>query len=788
MKRRDFIKIGGVVGAGTLLVDGCSTPIKTATALVPEDAPIPGAEEWLMSVCTECNGGCGAMVRVVDGHAKKVEGNPAHPINKGKTCARGQATLQALYNPDRLQKPRKRVGRRGDPQAWQEITWDEAIKIATEHLQALRQQNKPHAFVFLTGALRSHLQILISRFMTAYGSPNQIVYEPFGNTAVAMANKLNTGDPAFAVHDVENANFVLSFGANFLETYLSPVRYSLGFGHLRQGRPGLRGRVAQIESRFSLTAANADEWIPVKPGNEGDVALAIAHIMISENLYDKDFVALHTTGFEVFKEKLTTEYTPENVSVRSGVPVSRLYALARRFATHRPSLAWGGDAAAAHTNGVTAMMAVNALNALNGSYGRPGGIYFDPSPPLTPLPDILRDAVASQGLSKARIDGMSSIGPSAIMSESPGSLFSRLHAGEESYPMELLFLYAANPVFTEPGLATFRKTLERIPFIVSFSSFMDETTSLADLVIPEPASFERWVDDIPSPGVGVPMITLGKPVVKPLYGATPPKENLSMGDALLAMATSLGGTISASMPWATYADLLKASVLGLFQQKRGSVVEEDFDSFWDTLQQKGGWWDLSGKKEAVFKTPSGKFEFMPAGVKFLHITAQFEGNTQDYPFHLNIYPTMTFSDGRGANRPWLQELPDPMTSIAWNSWVEINPQTADRLGLADDDWVWVESPQGRLQCPVHRYAGAMPDVISLPVGQGHQEYGRYARQRGANPLQLVTKQVDVLSGATAWAATRARLVKVGGKARVARIGFDRMPARGEHKIPVKSHT
>lgn len=767
MKRRDFIKLGGVVGAGTLIVDGCNKPLKTAAKMVPEDVPIPGAEDWFPSVCTECAGGCGLLVRMVEGNARKVEGNPLHPINQGKTCARGQAVLQRLYNPDRLQRPLKQTGSRGDKNGWKEITWDEALNMVAGTLRALRQQEQAHALAFLTGALRGHMPVLIARFMGAYGSPNYIVHEPFGNAAVLLANQLNMGYGAFAAHDIENTNFLLSFGANFLETYRSPVRYNLGYGHMRQGRPGLRGRVVQVESRFSLTAANADEWLPSKPGAEGAVALAIAYVMIKENLYDKDFVAAQTHGFDAFKEAVLADYAPDKVAAYSEVPVEKIQAVARRFASTRPSLALGGDSAAAQTNGVTAMMAVNALNALVGIIGKPGGLFFDPPPPLAALPEAPKDAVAAKGLSMAPVAG-----------DRTASVAERLLGGRP-YPIQAMFLYETNPVFTEPGAAAFRKALQKIPFVVSFSAFQDESTALADLILPEMTPLERWVDDIPAPGIGIPTVTVAKPALKPLY-----KDTQATGDFLLTLAKNLGGDVAAALPWPTYAELLKASCQGLFQQKRGSVVEEDFESFWETLQQKGGWWDPTYKKDVVFKTPSGKFEFQPPAVSALHSAAAFEGDASAYPFHLHIYRSMALTDGRGANQPWLQELPDPMTSIAWNNWVEISAKDAQALGLKDDDWVWVESALGKIKLPVQIYIGTMPGVVNIPVGQGHETYGRYAGARGANPLSIVTRLTEPLSGASAWAATRVKITKAGGRARLARVGHDRVHTEGEHKRPI----
>jgi molybdopterin-containing oxidoreductase family iron-sulfur binding subunit len=148
---------------------------------------------------------------------------------------------------------------------------------------------------------------------------------------------------------------------------------------------------------------------------------------------------------------------------------------------------------------------------------------------------------------------------------------------------------------------------------------------------------------------------------------------------------------------------------------------------------------------------------------------------------LHLYQSLAFSDGRGANQPWLQEMPDPMTTVCWGSWVEINPKTAERLGLKENDLVWVESPHGKIQAPVLLYAGARPDTINMPVGQGHEAYGRYAERRGANPIKILAPLVESGSGQLAWAATRVKLSKAEGSGRLVKFGFDRQHTEAEKR-------
>ncbi|MCM3880242.1 MAG: molybdopterin-dependent oxidoreductase [Vicinamibacterales bacterium] len=755
MKRRDFLKTGGVVGTAGLILDGCGKPQELIPLLVGEDTFVPGEEGWIRSVCQQCAAGCGINVRVMQGQsvrtidgqqkrvkavqAKKIEGNPDHPISMGGTCARGQAGVQALYHPDRIRTPLKLSGPRGSGQ-YQAITWKEAQQQLVTQLQ--QQQAAPQAITMLTGRRnRGTMGTVIERFAAGLGSTNVVSYDPFDPAPIRKAMELTTGVAKLPAVDFANAMYLLSFNANLFETFLSPVRNIYAYGMFRQGRPGMRGKFVHAEPRLSQTAACADEWLPIKPGTEGLLALAMAHVIVNEKLYDADFVNQKTNGFAAWSATLAN-YAPATVAGQVDVPAEKIERIAREFAQRRPSVAVGDS------RDVASLTAIYALNALVGAYGTKGGILRDsaesPGPaPATAGPDIHRF-----------IDGAGGV--------------------------KALLLFDANPLFTLPEAKKLQTALSAVPFIASFSSFLDETAVMADLILPNHHSLERWIDDVPEPGVGFPIRTLGQPVVEPRW------DTRDTGDVLIETAKALGGKVAEALPYETFAAAVKESFRTVHALNTGSTVDPDFDAFYKKVTEAGGWWATPPTAaEGSGLRAEGK-TLTPAKVNFVMpqapVTARaFAGDPQQFPFALHLYASAAFADGRTAHLPWLQEMPDPMTTVMWGSWVEINPDTARKLEIHEGDVLMIRSAQGTIELPAYIYPGLRPDVISIPVGQGHTQYGRYASSRGANPLTLATSALDTASGAVVQAGVRVGVAKAGRVEEIIRFGNPE--ARDHHEEP-----
>ncbi len=792
LSRRTVLKALGAVTAAAALYKFSpkGSILKSLSSGQETQLPTPQTENRIRSVCQLCPASCGISVRVVDGRAVKIEGNSLHPNNQGALCPEGLAGLQVLYNPDRITGPLRREGG-----TWESISWDEAIGLVVSRLRELRDQGQAHTCVFMHDGQRGPMSDLIARFCQAYGTPNSVAVGNVRADGPPLAHYLMQGWNDHAGYDWEDANYLLCFGGSFLEAWQPTVRQLRAYSHMRRGRPGARAKMVQIEPRLSVTAAKADEWIPITPGTEGVLALGIAYIVLYEELYDKEFIEDHTFGFEDwtdeggeehigFRTMVLRDYEPEKVAGITGVPVATIWRLGREFAANKPAVA-AGDVSE-QTNGLFSQMAVQALNALGGSVAVPGGMIRQRDVPLTPWPEVVLDRIAAQGITMPRVDHAGSEKyplAESVYQAIPGSV-----SRGDPYEVGLLFLHRTNPLYSGPNVRGFYEAFDRIPFIVSFSPFMDESSERADLILPDCTYLEKWFYASLEPSLGYPVLGLAQPVVEPLY------NTINSGEILLTIARELGGSVAASFPWADFEELLQFRLRGVFEGGRGLMVRGSFEEFWDELRARGLWYDPPyefEQWEEVLTTPSGRLEFysqqlrdaletlaghdaqkLEALLEELQLQARgdellmphyeparFVGDENEYPFHLNVYELIPYAEGGGATAPWMQEIFGLHIKEVWDSWVEINPGTAGGLGIADGDEVWVESPVGRIKTKARLYPGAMPTVVNMPLGQGHQATGRWAQDRGANPNEIIADESDLLAGLPAGLATRVKVYR-----------------------------
>jgi len=728
MDRRTFLQLSGLTAAVAALAGCKSANEKLIPYLIPPDEGItPGIANYYASSCRSCPAGCGILVRVSEGRAKKIEGNPEHPVNRGRLCGRGQAVLQELYHPDRVPQPLKRTGARGSGE-FTKITWEEALTLLVGQLKNLQREKATDRLCLMTPQLTGTLAELTTRFMRSYGSPNHVSYELLGPDWLRTANRKSFGQQNLPYYDMSETRYLLSFGADFVESHLSPVQYGYAFGRMRQGRDTVRGHFTYVGGRMSLTAASADRWMPARPGSEGVLALGMARLILAESLYDRASIAANGLHVETLLQGLRA-YDPARVAEETGLTQQAIAEVAREFAMTRPSMAMAGEAVAFQSNGPESVRAVQLLNVLVGNLNHTGGIYPDngsPDGPTNSFGELL-------------------------------SLVKKMRAGKIKSA-----LIHGDPVHTIPPATGFQEALSKVPFIVSFSSLLDDTALQADLVLPDHAALESWGDVIPVAGTRDGVVGLLQPVVMPVF------DTRQFPEVLMTAAHELGGQTKAAFPHESYLDLLKAEM----KKRAGFAGGGDFETKWADLLRKGGLFKKGHDQEKGFRWQSGAGLPDPAN-------PDFSGNEKKFPLHLSVYPSTAFYDGRGASLPWLQQLPDPMTTVVWDSWIEINPKTAAELGINFGDLVEVTSPQGSLRVPAVIYPGIRPDMVAIPLGQGHRDRGRYAKARGANALTLVAMIMEGTKPQPAWNATRVRVKRISDKGGLVTAGNPQGSYRSE---------
>ena len=696
--------------------------------------PVPpdGAADYVNSTCMLCPGGCGISVRKIDDRVVKIEGAADHPINNGGICMLGLSGAQLLYSPTRVPTPLKRVGDRGQGQ-WQTISWSEAVSEVASKLADIRAQGKPQSLACIAAKDTGTVPRLLQRFLSAYGSPN-FIRMPSVNDAYEAVLRLTEGTRGYAGVDVENADFILSFGCAILDGYGSPVRMF----QANSGWKEKHATLVQIEPRLSNTAAKSDQWVPITPGTEADLALALAQVIIAKGRYHHDFINLHTEGFDAFAKMLNEKYTPEAVAGLVGLEAAAITDLAVRFMKAGKPLALLGRGKGQSPGSLKEALAVHSLNALMGGINQPAGVFSVPIYDYIQWPSVSHDSIAVAGLRNPRMDGAGS-GDYPHASYLATRLSAALTTSAE--PLQALLVADGNPCYALPDSEAVKAALDKIPFVVSFSSFMDETALQADLILPNHFFLERFEDVPVTASLVQQTIGLCRPVVAPQL------DTQHLGDTIIQIAQEIGGTVAEALAWSDYT----------------SCLNESLGHRWNALDQKGyligedtpeGW-------SAGFGTPSGKFVLMDQtiGAIYLAEEAAPEGDAGTYPLLLVPYDTIRLASSTIGDPPFMMKTVPDTVLKGLDGLVEVNPQTAAQLGLAQDQPAVLTTPKGSARVRVYLSQGLPPGLLAMPRGLGHTAYDQYLAGKGVNVNQLIGPVEDPASGLDAAWGIRAKLAK-----------------------------
>ena len=680
LKRRDFLKILGLAGTSSVL--GCSStaPNHLIPYLNPPEDIIPGEANWYASTCRQCPGGCGLLAKNRDGRVVKVEGNPLHPVSKGKLCARGQASLQGLYNPDRIPGPLMR-NRKGELVP---VTWDQGEKTLVRTLNELVDKGRGERIVFIDELMNGALKDLASLWLSEMGSPDLLLYEPFAYEPLRLANKMLFQFDGIPHYRIDQADFLISFNAGFLETWVSNLEFARRFASYHSLRPEGKNPFVFVGSRLSLTANNADQFICVPPGDEYLIAVGLLRIMLDEGL-----VGHFLSGQKAWLTKALQDFSLAEISQKTGVRVQVIRDLALRFIRAERPLALAEGTGLSGPRAFETALAANLLCRV-----KPGTkqvIDFNGKTALSQTAPLARMKELSERMKKNEID--------------------------------LLLLGQVNPAFALPFSTEFQEALKSVPQVVSFSSYWDETSRLAHLVLPRHTFLESWGDYSPREGV----FNLLQPVMGPVF------QTRHLGDVLISSGKKIHG--EDKFPWKDFHLFLKESWV-----KRGKAMGPDLapEEFWQKAMERGGVWKEKDSKTNGFLPPLKPFPLAFPGIEPVPSSAK--------QLDLTVYPTIQFFDGREANRPWIQELPDPLTQMTWDGWLEIHPETAREMDIQKGDLLLVRSAFGSREVPAYPIPTVPPRTLAMPIGQGHWNYGRYADGRPANPLSLLPPAIDLKTG------------------------------------------
>lgn len=702
---------------------------------------IPGQEtgiEIKKSICTICDPQtqCGLNLYVKDGKIIKVEGSKENPHNGGTLCSKGAATRQYVYHQDRLKTPMKRVGPRGSGK-FEAISWDEALDTIAQKLNQAKEEFGPESVVFYAGYTK-WMRAFLHRLAHAFGSPNYITESSTCAQAMFMGQKLNFGMGGFP--DVKNAKCLLVWSSNPFYTNTNQAR-----GLLAAKENGLK--IITVDPRYSPMAAQADIHLQLRPGTDGALALAMAHVIINEGLYDQEFVNNYSYGFEEYREYVR-EFTPEKGEELTGVPAEKIRAAARLYATAKPAAIMpSASPVVHHTNGVQNYRAVFALIGLTGNFDIRGGNFADP-PSYLYMSAGFRSKFEEFCHPKKWDEMAPRVGDdkfpvwSHLVDEGQGMQLPFQIRSEKPYPIKAMLCFGINyRMWPDPKFMA--ESMEKLDFIANVDLFMTESCKYADIVLPACSSVERSeMRCYPER-----YIIYTQPAIEPLY------ESRSDADIIYDLAARLGvdDPLFAAGYEASLDFILEPSGMTIEELKKhpaGMPVPNPINMPEKKYKQKG------------FPTPSRKMEFKSlilekyAGtfgyeaLPVYHAPKYSQETTpelaQEYSFILNTGSRLPmFVHTRTFRLPWTKSLrPEPAA--------DINPLDGKKLGILQGDQIKIATPKGEITVKANLTNTVLPGVVHM--------YHAYA-EADVNSL-MEADYLDPLSGYPGYKSFLCKIEKV----------------------------
>lgn len=724
MDRRRFLKVaaGGAAGAGVATSAYFLTSSGGKRPSAPQRSEIP-------TTCEMCVNKCSVIAVVEDGVIRKLNPNPENPKSRGMLCARGNAGIQQVYDPARLKRPLIRAGARGEGK-WRPVTWDQAFDFAAEKLLAVKERYGPQGSLW--SSTESFQEGFFKNLGLAFGSPNVARHPTLCLASVNLAYSLTFGTvPSF---DLLNARYVIMSGANRLEAFITPDTMDL-IASARERK----ARLIYLDPRFTVTAAKADEWYPIRPGTDQAFLLALLHVIVGENRYDKEFVDRYCVGFDRLVEHVKP-YTPEWAEAETEIPARDIVRIAREFADAAPrAVYYAGRRSSWTSNDFQMRRAQAILNAVVGNWDRQGGMVPNAAVELGELLFLPWDDPTAP-----RVDEIEKNFPLAARGDGAYLKLRENVLAGAPYPVKAWMIHKQDPMNMLPDQAKTLRMLEQMDLVGVIDIQMSDTAWYADVVFPESTYLERQDPLEVQPGIW-PVVVYRQPVIPPLHDTKPTLEIVQGLAKRLHLAQYFDYTIE---QWV--GEQVKALPLDLpleHLKTHGVYVPPGFPNYGSTLSPDHRFVTKSGKIE-IFSERLQEAGYDPLPV--------YRAPQQPPPgkFRLILGRRAYFTQANTSNNPWLHAF-EPENDL-W-----LHPSAAEAIGVQQGDHVEVSSSVGRVRLKARVTQEIRPDCVFLLHGYGKRSrWQRLVCGVGASDAEILETAWDAVSGGAAFHETFVKVRKV----------------------------
>ncbi len=722
--RREFLKMAAVSAAFVGLLGRKEDIVLNALKLQSSiEWPKPTIMEKFYTTCGVCHSNCGIIAYTQDGVIKFVEGNPKDLHSGGKMCAKGIAGSYLPYAPDRLKYPLKRTNSEKDidvDPGWVTISWDEALDITANKLKEIKETYGPQSIIFIANPTSYG-----ERLRKAIGSPNKITHHDTCIITHVVVQKFTIGAKLWS-YDFPNSKYILCFGWD----QPSKAKVTLTRRFIKGRENG--AKVVVINPLTTLMSSQADEWIQIVPGTDLAFALAMINVILSEDLYDKDYVEKYT-NFKEHEDEIrswASQYTPEWASEITGVPAETIRRIAREFATTKPSVIpvhKRDPPGPNYANSWKLAHAIIILNALVGSIDNVGGWLFTKDVKFPSLDKVFPPPSYPEPPVKEDICGRSKL---PLLDKVKLGIFSTLADNilkKKPYEVKAAVIYKYN-LLSFPNPKKLVEALKQLEFIVTIDVLPSESVQMADIVLPECTYWERKGYSVRIYNGWYPQVSVSQPVINPMY------ECKSAGTIFCELGKRIAPEYfkKPDGSFFTPTEYIETSVknaLGI------SFEELATEGLWSKPEEFKPLTKLesmakAGKKIQIYGETFKKYGYDPLP----SWQSRRDKPTSDYPLYLIITRPPVHRHGKTTDNPYLLEAYPENAAI-------IHPETAKALGISDLQWVWVESRIGKVKVKAKLFDGIRKDCVCLSHGFGHWSKGLiYGYGRGANDGDLIPDQ------------------------------------------------